>query len=217
MEEIIKRIDPRSDSYSALMWDVLTNAHRYTPRPGDRVMDLGAHYGVFSLFCAARGCEVHAYEPQKIPFRELQHSAEVADEIGYGAIYANNLAVWSHDAEIELLLPLGLNPSTATASAARTHGVRSEAVNAISLDRALNFAPVWHCLKIDIEGAEWEVLRSSKRLGCVMFLTIEIHNDILGPEQCEEIRLILEKEFRHITRLPNKNKPSETVAYFCRR
>lgn len=210
----IQRVDPRSDSYSALLWDVVTNAHRYTPRPGDTVLDLGAHFGMFSLFCAARGCEVAAYEPQGIPFHELKHTAEVAAEIGYGHIWPHREAVWSTYRTVNLVAKLG--GTSATASLIRTEGTLVDVVEAVPFDKLLN-EHAWQCVKMDIEGAEWELLTKSKLLGNIGFLTVEIHNDILGPEKCEEIRLILEKEFRHINRLPNKNKPSETVAYFCRR
>lgn len=209
--QIIERVDPRSDSYSALMWDCITNAHRYTPRPGDKVLDLGAHYGMFALYAAARGAEVDAFEPQRIAYHELCHTAEVAGEIGFGSIHPFQRAVWSDHRVIELRK----KGSTATASAMRSDGELVERVLAEAFDELL--FQTYQCVKMDIEGAEWELLTKSKLLGNIGFLTVEIHNDILGPEKCEEIRLILEKEFRHINRLPNKNKPSETVAYFCRR
>lgn len=212
----IERVDPRSDSYSALLWDVVTNAHRYTPRPGDKVLDLGAHYGMFSLYAAARGAEVVAYEPQDIPFRELVHTSEVAAEIGYGQIFPTKMAVWSDHTALQLRIPMG-KESTATATAVGDSGFRVTEVTAVPLDFALREQPVWDCVKMDIEGAELEVLRACKDFHKIGYLTVEVHNDILGRENADELADLLHAKFQKLSRLPNKNNPHETVAWFCRR
>src|SRR5438105_14553290 len=97
------RINTKSDSYEALMWDIICDAHRYSPKAGDRVLDLGAHMGLFSLYCAARGCLVCAYEPSVPTFKELSHQAEVAKEIGVGEIRAYPFAVWYKSARHPLV------------------------------------------------------------------------------------------------------------------
>ena len=214
MEEIT-RIDPRSDSYSALMWDCITNAHRYTPQPGDRVMDLGAHFGIFSLYCAARGAMVNAYEPQSAAFAELRHTVEVAREIGQGCISAFQYAVWSKFETMTLSKKRG--ESTATASLVRPEGEPTESVHALEFDCILSVQPYWDCVKCDIEGAEHEILTTSKQLHRVNYLTVEIHNDILSSQQTREIYEVLRKSFPVVTTLPRKDQPEQAVAYFCRR
>ena len=218
MEEIIamtiERVDPRSDSYSALLWDVVCNAHRYTPQPGDKVLDLGAHFGMFALYAAARGAQVDAYEPQPAIYAELCHTARVAAEIGHGHIIPHHAAIWSHSTVLEL--NRAKDGTTATASAIRPQGdreairVRAEAFDGLMFQD-------WDCLKMDVEGAEHEILITSQRLDRIGYLTVEIHNDILSSQQTREIYEVLRKSFPVVTCLPRKEKPEEAVAYFCRR
>jgi FkbM family methyltransferase len=215
----IQRVDPKSDSYSALMWDVVCNAHRYTPRHGDRVLDFGAHYGLFSLFCAARGCHVKAYEPTPDTFTELIHSAAVASDIGLGSIEPIRAAVWS-DSGIK---SLWLCPETSGSNSFMRGKYEGtfETIQTVSLKQALD-GLIWDCVKMDIEGAEHEVLTKAGTddLELIRFLTVEIHNDILSFEQRAEVAQVLKQSFPVVDRLPFKIKGEPTdvaVAYFCRR
>ena len=49
----------------------------YVPRRGDRVVDIGANIGIFSLWAARRGATVTAYEPGVETFAHLAQN--VAD------------------------------------------------------------------------------------------------------------------------------------------
>ena len=212
-------LNPKSDSYEALMWDVLTNAHRYIPQLGHRVLDLGAHYGMFSLYCAARGCRVKAYEPTSDTFTELIHSAAVASDIGLGSIDPIRAAVWSDSGTKSLWLC----PETGGSNSfmrGKNEG-NFETIQTVSLKQALD-GMIWDCVKIDIEGAEHEVLTKAENddLELIRFLTVEIHNDILSIEQCADIAHVLRNSFPVVDRLPLKVKgePTDvTVAYFCSR
>jgi FkbM family methyltransferase len=208
------RINPQSDSYEALMWDVITNAHRYIPLPGERVLDLGAHFGMFSLYCAARGCNVDAYEPSAIPFIELCHTAQVAHEIGLGYIRPIRKAIWNYRGAA-LLLSMGESSAANSLITGSSNGVQK--VEACTLDEALCGSDQWDCVKMDIEGAELVALQSAKQLDRVEFLTVEVHNNILPRDKCEEIGEILQANFSKIDRLPVKKHPEQTVAYFCSR
>jgi FkbM family methyltransferase len=196
----MNRINPCSDTYSALMWDVITNAHRYIPKPGDWVLDLGAHFGMFSLYCASRGCVVESYEPATIAFGELCHTAEVATEIKKGKINPINKAVWSSDGRMFL----SLDPLTSAANKLATPSTEPcEFVQTVSLKTALR-GRSWDCMKVDIEGAEWEVLTKASRrdLELIKFLTIEIHNNLLSKEQVDDLRALFSSSFRDVQRLP---------------
>lgn len=177
-------------------------------------MDLGAHFGMFSLYCAARGCEVDAYEPADEAFKELCHTAEVATEIGLGHINPVKRAIWDKRSA-GLLFKIG--DSSAENSMIQGSSNEVQAVETCSLDDALSMRGHWDCVKMDIEGAEWTVLTSATFLPRVKFLTVEIHNDILSGVQCDEIGVLLQKEFPKTNRLPVKKNPRQTVAYFCSR
>jgi FkbM family methyltransferase len=198
------RINPQSDSYEALMWDVITNAHCYTPRWGENVLDLGAHFGMFSLFCAARGANVHAYEPSPEAFVELTHTAEVAKEIRRGEIIPHPLAIYGTARQQSLYL----HPTT-TGGNRLLPGIgmmkeRTVMVQTVTLKTALKDNESWDCVKVDIEGAEYDVFASAddEDFARISFLTIEIHNDILSLNERNILKEILTKQFKRIKRLP---------------
>jgi FkbM family methyltransferase len=211
------RLNTKSDSYEALLWDVVTNAHRYTPRRGDRVLDLGAHFGMFSLYCAARGATVWAMEPASAAYAELQHSARVAEEIGNGRILPINVGVWSKEAD----LIMRICPETTGSNSVVRLGKdteTTESVQVMPLQHALGFSAWWDCVKIDIEGAEHEAICAGDvSFDNVRFLTIEIHNDILSVQQCKEVQHRLWLEFTNMEILPLKSDSSIAVALFCSR
>lgn len=214
----MQRIDPNANSYSAMLWDVVTNAHRYTPKAGDWVLDLGAHFGVFSLFCASRGATVMAYEPIRENFLELQHSVDVAREIGAGEINAINRAVWDKMA----IIPMWRWKQKPCFSALSRGPVGEGALDSVSMYQAEAMAikdvistVQWACIKMDIEGAEHRVLMNCHKFKQIDFLTVEIHNDILSLDECDDIDALLRDSFGRVDRLPVKKNPTQTVAYFC--
>jgi len=207
------KINPRSDSYEALMWDVITNAHRYIPKDGDRVLDLGAHFGMFSLYCASRGCSVIAVEPTDESYAELEHSAQVAKEIGLGRIHPVKTAVWSTSGPAILFCDPNTSGANSLLGGSSDH---VQAIDALTLDCLLGYNH-WDCMKMDIEGAEHAVLMTSEHLNQVKFLSVEIHNDRLSADQCGEIYNRLCLFYTNIETLPVKKNPDQAVAYFCSR
>jgi len=193
-------INSRSDSYEALMWDVLCNVHGYLPRPGARVLDLGAHFGMFSLYCAARGAEVTAVEPSKKALLELQHSKEVANAIGAGHIEIIPCAVWSEGRGMPLY---ERSDSSAAHTLMDSSTDKFEIVSARSLRAIMNYQ-TFDCVKVDIEGAEWEVFRVMEQedFDRIRFLTIEIHNDLLSLEKRREVGQKLIDAFPHHKIIP---------------
>jgi FkbM family methyltransferase len=175
-----------SDSYEALCWDVVSNAHRFIPTRGDRVLDLGAHFGVFSLYCAARGCDVIAVEPNPAVMVELVHSAAVANDIGLGKIEIINAAVAEKTGERHLWI--SPKPSTIPTLLGRWEASGSIPVQCFSLAELLR-GQTWDCVKVDIEGAEYEVFMaaSPEDLQRIRYLTMEIHNDLIPIGQAREL------------------------------
>lgn len=203
-------LNPQSDSYEALMWDVLTNAHRFIPFPGARVLDLGAHFGIFSLYCAARGACVVAYEPSAAAFENLIHSAAVASDIGIGSIKPINAAIWWHEGHGDLNLSERSTGENSLINRTGTFAVTN--VPLVSLDSALQDDNNWDCVKVDIEGAEYETFMGvrEENLKRIKFLTMEIHNDLLEVDLVQQLIARLEQNFPKVKKLFVKKQGADT-------
>jgi FkbM family methyltransferase len=203
------KLNPQSDSYEALLWDVITNAHRYVPVPGHRVLDLGAHFGMFSLYCAARGANVVAYEPSPEAFTNLIHSAAIARDIGLGSIEPINAAVWKERGVKEFNLS---KRSTGENSLLERAGILSKTmIPTFTLRDALRDWN-WDCVKVDIEGAESETFLATTQqdLKLIRFLTMEIHNDLLTVAAVKTLIYLLELSFPKVQKLFVKKDGLET-------
>jgi FkbM family methyltransferase len=127
-------------------------------RPGDRVLDLGAHIGTVSLAAAALGCEVAAVEPDPRNAALLRASA---DYNGFDQLQVIEMAVSDHAGMIEFS-PRGPFGHIATAAT----NLPSIRVRTITVDDLLTELGWQHVdfVKMDIEGSELAALRGMKGL-----------------------------------------------------
>ena len=137
-----------------------------TPPDDAVIVDLGAHIGVFAIYAAvtARNARVYAYEPMASFYRLMQDNVRL--NCRADAISGFNCAVAGASTDRELYLggtrfffPTLIAPEGAE-SAARTP-VRCTTLDDIVAVNALSRVDL---LKIDIEGAEYEVLYRAR--GC---------------------------------------------------
>ena len=157
---------------------------RFKPRPGMRVMDIGANAGIFSAFCAANGAEVTAYEPFVAAYLLLTKMIEKSS-LGH-LVKAVNKAVWTHTGDVRYIGNITSLDGACTVfnGGLETAGVpwtREDILNApvvscISLNDAIGDQE-WDCVKIDIEGAEAEVIinASLHTLERIKFMYAEFH------------------------------------------
>lgn len=150
-------------------------------RDGMIVFDVGANVGKLTLLFSklAGGGSVHAFEPTKAIFDELNAAVAAATNVT-----ANRLALSDRPGTVDLYCYDG--PFRAFNSMAdrplADYGVdagpvRHEAVEATTLDAYCAAAKVTRIdlLKIDVEGAELQVLRgaqgmlAAKRIRCIAF------------------------------------------------
>ncbi len=131
--------------------------------PGQRVVDGGANVGAFAVLAARAGAEVFAYEPHPETFRHLERNTA---GLGVRCVQA---ALVAEAREPTVALAVG--------SESDTHhrlGGDGEAVHVPALALADAIADGIDLLKLDVEGAEFElllrapddVLARARRIAC---------------------------------------------------
>lgn len=173
------------ESYYTLR-DIVENVHAYNPQPGDRVLDIGAHKGWFTMYCIARRAIVRAYEPDIKNFCVL----DAIDDPHVDAIQA---AVWSSAGE-RIFYPSVDNPGNG--SFIPFPDRESYPVRTVTFADAVN-NEIWDCCKIDVEGSEHEIITSAADgdLRRIRYLTLEIHNNVYTQQQHDEMMDRLQEFF----------------------
>lgn len=179
---------------------VVRNCHNFCGFPGAKVMDIGANVGVWSAFCAVHGAQVTAYEPYIGSYSVM---IGMITKTGLeDKIIPINKAVWTYTGQCPFH-GIGGNcgdaPWTSYNGAVQIAGVLPPAkprestqgrfrgnasaitkgmaqINCISLEDAVGNQE-WDAVKIDIEGAEFELLlnTSDETLQKIKYLTVEFH------------------------------------------
>ncbi|MFA6253142.1 MAG: FkbM family methyltransferase [Patescibacteria group bacterium] len=154
------------------------------------VIDLGAHIGMFSIYCAGRCQQVFAYEAHRKNF-DLAKKNIVNLNISNVSLF--NLAVWSKSDEI---VYLDDTETAQTGEYAINRDGKME-VKTISLVDIFSFNNINFCdlLKIDIEGAEYEVLMSApidifQKIKVIFF---EYHQDLTNQKTVVDLEEFLKK------------------------
>ena len=134
--------------------------------PGDVVYDVGAHIGFFSVCAARLGAVVYAFEP--VP----ENAARLRDNVALNGleIHVVEAAAWAESGSV------GLVPGDSDFEARATSG---NGTPSVSLDAFAAGEPAPALIKLDVEGAEAEVLRGARRLLAEArpVLVCELHGD----------------------------------------
>lgn len=129
----------------------------------DVVIDIGAHVGIVSIYLAKRYpfLKIYAYEPVTENFRRLERNI---DANGVENVVAYHLAVSADGRDLNIAPQLHINSGGSSAfMGANGHGetVKSVTLESIFRDNGIVAARL---LKIDCEGAEYEIIYSSEDL-----------------------------------------------------
>jgi FkbM family methyltransferase len=138
--------------------DKYVGATGYAPREGDIVIDIGAGIGEFTLWCAATGARVIAFEPDPLAFACLEKNAASLTGV---QIYP--YALWKERTNLRLHGSLDTSESSLIEDGKAN--ARSVDVEAWPLDRLqfMTRLPVIDLMKIDGEGVEPEIILGASR------------------------------------------------------
>jgi FkbM family methyltransferase len=154
-------------------------------RPGDTFLDVGAHFGYFSLLAATivgRDGQVHAFEPTPSTYRTL-----LANVAGHSNVTAVNQALYSVPTTLEFndygiqysaynsFFQPRLRESERRRVSATVHKVEATTVDDYLATRGIS--PRF--IKIDAENAELDVLRGAEKTLAAgrAVVTIEVGDD----------------------------------------
>ncbi len=125
--------------------------------PGSAVIDIGANIGIFSLYAASRNAtQVFAYEPNSESYQYLVKNIN-ANRL-QETIIPQQLAVTSKDGET---VKFPIKTSMYNAIITDESKTDYELVETVSLATVLNRAEKIGLLKLDCEGAEYDILFNS--------------------------------------------------------
>jgi FkbM family methyltransferase len=167
--------------------------YRFTPsRPKPLILDCGANVGTSVLFFAQNypDAEIHAYEPDPSIFGYLKENVEYNK---LKNISLHQAAIWTHD-DFLYFQQEGADGGAVGTEADNTIKVKSADFKNILLQHEhIDF------LKMDIEGAEVEVIEYAKgELHRIENFFIEYHSHVSSPQALPQILTALsESGFRY--------------------
>ena len=166
--------------------------------PGELCVDIGGHIGMFALFCALEGAQVHSYEPEKSNF-ELA----VANLGDLGIVH--NVAVVGDDSKIRRLY---LNVAKNTGAHSFLINKRRKTwqdVECIDINDILSKDVDF--LKVDTEGAEVEIFEGIRDFLNIKKIVFEYHFSILkGSEPYFQLVELLKGQGFEVFYNPNPGK-----------
>ncbi len=153
---------------------------QFAPRAGGVVLDVGANIGLFSLRHARAGARVYAVEPHPEAFARLERNL-AANGLGQ-RVTALPCALGA--AEGWARLRGGRATPLTRVIPDRSGAVRLRTLDALAAELGLARIDL---LKLDVEGAEVEVLRGARRvLPMVERLVLEVH----APARLDALRAL---------------------------
>jgi FkbM family methyltransferase len=131
-------------------------------KPGDTFVDIGANVGFYSLIAAQAACKVYAFEPAPKTRSILERNLRLN---GAKDVTAIEVALSDAAGEGELFLDAKNNSGAASLRRSPNSG-NSVSITLDTYDHfsAVNALPNPALIKIDVEGAELEVLRGAAGL-----------------------------------------------------
>lgn len=183
------------------------------------VIDIGANQGFFSLYAASQGATVYAFEPCAENFEMLKWN--VATNHLSDRVKLFNSAVTGKGGTVPLFVGLDASGEVLSGSVSildENRGgktVQTRAVESVSLDALLAELPTCDFLKIDCEGAEYEILQNTSRASFrkIARIAMECHSGRIG----EAAKLLSDAGFEIVYQRPGETGVLKAVNRHLRR
>ncbi len=180
-----------------LIWEIWKKKIYADPRlpirPGDTVVDIGAHIGVFSVWAARRAHRgrVIAYEAAADNFRLLGRNLELN---GQKNLEIHRLAVFETAGEFDFYLPGANGALGSLLQDRRSAHERVQAVTLQDVIRQIGPGGIG-LLKMDVEGAEYSIMLNTppEILAGVRGIVLEYHEFEGSPQGPEALVAHLQK------------------------
>jgi len=151
----------------------------------DIIIDIGAHHGIFTIKLASLGAKVHSFEPNPMSVEIINKNIE-ANSFTITPI-VNNYAVSLHDNE-SVNFDLGVRSTAGSIKNLKHKELQSGEkikVNTLNIDNYIinNKLKNIKLLKMDCEGAEYEIFKSSSQIYNINYLIIEAHETLVNTPE----------------------------------
>jgi FkbM family methyltransferase len=159
--------------------------------PGDCVVDIGGHIGLFAIWLAKRhpGLRIYSYEPHPGNRRLFDRNLSL-NAVSNVTLYPEAV---SGDNRLVSLGGSAINSGAASAHATTLKYGRVEGISSLTLDQIFARHNIERCrlLKIDCEGSEYEALNDTAIWPRLEFLCGEFHlNSLLRSQGHTPDRLL---------------------------
>ena len=159
-------------------------------QPGDYVVDIGGNIGIFARRAWERGAErIISFEPQRKVFScFLMNAKEGMEPYNFAISDSEKFAILDFGGSLE---NTGGGSISANYKGRGIEILHEEKVFCTTLDKMIETGIVPKCdfLKIDCEGAEYEVLNgiSDENLSSIRCISMEIHRNVIDDQKKDEI------------------------------
>jgi FkbM family methyltransferase len=171
---------PVSIAANIIAWELVDDCYgfkRIDFKPGDVIIDIGAHIGFFAIYTALRfpHVKIHSFEPFPENYELLQQNLE---RNGITNVRTYPLGVSGSGRPLEMVT----NPQNSGHSTCYSRTLeydRTTGIPSTTLDHIFDSLGVDKCklLKIDCEGSEYEILFSARSLAKIEYLSGEFHQN----------------------------------------
>jgi FkbM family methyltransferase len=190
--------DPIGGVSKIIMREAIDTYHldKVSLKPGDVVLDIGAHVGIISIYLAKRFCDlaIHAFEPHPDNFKRLERNIEA--NCVESDVMAINQAM-THDGRFVGLPPIDGNSGGQNIYSGFNALRRAEST---TLEHWIKESHTPALIKMDCEGAEYEILEGNTHLlAGVKYFVGEFHvNREFSQARATALQVAIAEHVEHV-------------------